>query len=82
MSAFEEHCNKIVNDYVQTVLIIDDGAGLGTMQNSDSDVGALKVPTAANPMGMMAALTPKTEVKEAEQGDESKKEQVTHLIYP
>ncbi|EID0690609.1 response regulator receiver domain [Vibrio vulnificus] len=80
MSAFEEHCNKIVNDYVQTVLIIDDGAGLGTMQNSDSDVGALKVPTAANPMGMMAALTPKTEVKEAEQGDESKKEQVTHLI--
>ncbi|MBD1177213.1 hypothetical protein IDG76_11670 [Vibrio cholerae] len=28
MSAFEQHCREIVDEYVQTVLIIDDGAGL------------------------------------------------------
>ncbi len=28
MSAFRDHCREIVDEYVQTVLIIDDGAGL------------------------------------------------------
>ena len=32
MSAFRDHCREIVDEYVQTVLIIDDGAGL---KNSD-----------------------------------------------
>jgi hypothetical protein len=33
MSAFNQHCSSIVKDYVQTVLIIDDGAGLNSQSN-------------------------------------------------
>nr|MBF4301908.1 hypothetical protein [Vibrio anguillarum] len=33
MSAFQEHCNEIVREYVESVIIIDDGANLG--QGSD-----------------------------------------------
>lgn len=29
MSAFQEHCNEIVREYVESVIIIDDGANLG-----------------------------------------------------
>lgn len=45
MSAFENHCREIVNDYIQTVLIIDDGAGL----NRDvSDVEKIAEPDETN----------------------------------
>ncbi|MDW1829779.1 MULTISPECIES: response regulator receiver domain [Vibrio] len=41
MSAFEEHCRGIVSEYVQTVLIIDDGAGLN---RTNMDVGTVEEP--------------------------------------
>jgi hypothetical protein len=34
MSAFNEHCSAVVKDYVQTVLIIDDQAGLRSPENA------------------------------------------------
>jgi hypothetical protein len=34
MSAFNEHCSAVVKDYVQTVLIIDDQAGLRSPENT------------------------------------------------
>ncbi|HCG7365411.1 TPA: hypothetical protein NJ384_001608, partial [Vibrio parahaemolyticus] len=45
MSAFENHCRDIVNDYVQTVLIIDDGAGLN---RDSSDVEIIDEPDDTN----------------------------------
>jgi hypothetical protein len=36
MSAFREHCRAAVKDYVQTVLIIDDRAGLGPQANNET----------------------------------------------
>ncbi|WP_153914501.1 response regulator receiver domain [Shewanella sp. TC10] len=40
MSAFETYCSDIVKEYVQTVLIIDDGAGLQKKQQivNDADI--------------------------------------------
>tara|TARA_B110000211_G_scaffold234895_1_gene307171 strand:- start:952 stop:2772 length:1821 start_codon:yes stop_codon:yes gene_type:complete len=48
MTAFNEHCNAIVKDYVQTVLIIDDQAGLGL--NKTFDMEQVKVPVSNNPL--------------------------------
>lgn len=36
MSAFNEHCNKIVSEYIQTVLIIDDKAFLNSPNNIEA----------------------------------------------
>lgn len=55
MSAFEAHCKQIVDDYVQTVLIIDDGACLDQFQKNIPTTVNLTVPPPANPMAMMAA---------------------------
>lgn len=50
MSAFEVYCKEIVDDYVQTVFIIDDGAGL---KNTD-EMGDLVAPVS----GLTAGFNP------------------------
>jgi hypothetical protein len=44
MSAFSEHCSDIVKDYVQTVLIIDDCAGLVSQVNTGIDEKVVDLP--------------------------------------
>ncbi|MUK61532.1 hypothetical protein GNP81_13395 [Aliivibrio fischeri] len=47
MSAFKEHCSEVVKEYVQTVLIIDDMAGLSSsLDNSE----VLDIPEVVDPL--------------------------------
>ncbi|MCC4783104.1 hypothetical protein LMH77_09340 [Vibrio lentus] len=78
MSAFEEHCKQIVNEYVQTVLIIDDGACLDHSQKNTAVQGKLTTPKATNPTAMLASLPTAKKTGKEEQEDSSKKK--THLI--
>ncbi|HIF5879520.1 TPA: response regulator receiver domain [Vibrio parahaemolyticus] len=78
MSAFEVHCKKIVDDYVQTVLIIDDGACLDHSRNSNPVTGDLQAPQIANPTAMM--LTPPTTEKLEKEEQKDSSEKKPHLI--
>ncbi|MFA0050271.1 response regulator receiver domain [Vibrio breoganii] len=44
MSAFNKYCREVVDEYVQTVLIIDDGAGLKNISEVVEEVEAVEVP--------------------------------------
>lgn len=70
MSAFENHCRDIVNDYVQTVLIIDDGAGLNC---NIADVEIVDEPDDTND-----PLTAFEQNYEAEAGSVNEPKEVTH----
>uniref|UniRef100_UPI0023F50CCF response regulator receiver domain n=1 Tax=Pseudoalteromonas marina TaxID=267375 RepID=UPI0023F50CCF len=66
MTAFNEHCNEIVKDYVQTVLIIDDQAGLGL--NTAFDLEPIEDPTSNNPL-----LESENKSQSSEVGDSTEK---------
>lgn len=51
MSAFKEHCNQIVKEYIQTVLIIDDMAGFHIAETNLAGEDELKEPDSMNPWG-------------------------------
>lgn len=46
MTSFSQHCHNVVKEYIHTVMIIDDGAGLN---NEKMEVEAVVNPSAANP---------------------------------
>ncbi|WP_432468726.1 response regulator receiver domain [Agarivorans sp. Z349TD_8] len=51
MSAFNQYCREVVDEYVQTVLIIDDGAGLKNFSEVVEAAEAVEEPTEAfNPL--------------------------------
>lgn len=46
MTSFSEHCKSVVKEYIQTVMIIDDGAGL---DNQEIIAGDLVIPPSNDP---------------------------------
>jgi hypothetical protein len=64
MSAFSEHCGDIIKDYVQTVLIIDDRAGLGPQVNDEAAVELEGLPVDNPLIATVASVESAEEVTE------------------
>lgn len=75
MSAFEAHCKQIVDDYVQTVLIIDDGAGLKNTEEVGELIAPVSAPVVVNPFAQAKPLVLPHDGEQEEQT-----EQITHPL--
>ncbi|HGY9614492.1 response regulator receiver domain [Vibrio harveyi] len=76
MSAFNRYCREVVDEYVQTVLIIDDGAGLRNTSTMNEPDDELVEPTGA--FDPMAAPAPAVEPPITEPVVQN--EQITHPL--
>ncbi|MEZ9053255.1 response regulator receiver domain [Vibrio sp. 10N.247.311.26] len=76
MSAFNQYCREVVDEYVQTVLIIDDGAGLTNASTIIEPADALVEPSGV--FDPMVAPVPLEEVQIGELVEPN--EQITHPL--
>ncbi len=81
MSTFEKHCSDVVKEYVQTVLIIDDRAGLDGNKKDDSGVDVVEFEEdSENPLSETTAENAQEAEIVEEGGNEEEGEVNTHPL--
>ncbi|PMM52458.1 response regulator receiver domain [Vibrio lentus] len=78
MSAFKRYCSDIVKEYVQTVLIIDDGAGLDSTSTLLPDMD-VNVPSDEDENPLLASFSNQDDIGDGQE-DGGEQEENTHPL--